>query len=71
MGPAPELRLVTELRSRLDQDPSLKVAFEALTPGRQREYNLYFSGARQAGARAARVARYAPRILEGKGFRDG
>ena len=70
VGPAPELLLVAELQSRLDQDPSLKAAFEALTPGRQREYNLYFSGASQAKTRAARVARYARKILDGKGFRD-
>ena len=70
VGPAPELILVEELLSRLDQDPALKAAFEALTPGRQREYNLYFSGAKQAGTRAARVERYVAKILDGKGFRD-
>ena len=70
VGPAPELLLAAELRSRLDQDPALKAAFEALTPGRRREYNLYFSGAKQAKTRAARVAKYVGKILEGKGFRD-
>ena len=70
VGPAPELLLVAKLQSRLDQDPALKAAFESLTPGRQREYNLYFSGARQAKTRAARVGKYALKILDGKGFRD-
>ena len=70
VGPPPELLLVAELQSRLDQDPALKAAFESLTPGRQREYNLYFSGARQAKTRAARVEKYAWKILDGKGFRD-
>ena len=70
VGPAPELTLVAELKSRLDQDPALKAAFEALTPGRRREYNLYFSGAKQASTRAARVERYVQKILDGKGFRD-
>ena len=70
VGPAPELILAAELQCRLDQDPSLKAAFEALTPGRRREYNLYFSGARQAKTREARVERYAPKILDGRGFRD-
>ncbi|MCE2483779.1 MAG: YdeI/OmpD-associated family protein [Alphaproteobacteria bacterium] len=70
VGPAPEPVLVAELRSRLDEDPALKAAFEALTPGRQREYNLYFSGARQAKTRVARVEKYAPKILAGRGFRD-
>lgn len=70
VGPAPEPVLVAELQSRLERDPALKAAFEALTPGRQREYNLYFSGARQAGTRTARVERYAEKILDGRGFRD-
>ena len=70
VGPAPELVLVEELQNRLDQDPALAAAFESLTPGRQREYNLYFSDAKQAKTREARVEKYAQRILEGKGFRD-
>lgn len=70
MGPAPELVVAEELQDRLDQDPAFKAAFESLTPGRQREYNLYFSDARQSQTRAARVERYAGKILDGKGFRD-
>lgn len=70
VGPAPELSLVDELRTRLDQDPALKAAFEALTPGRQREYNLYFSDAKQSKTRETRVEKYVPKILAGKGFRD-
>ena len=67
---ASEPELVAELRERLDGDPALAAAFESLTPGRRREYNLYFSDAKQAATRASRVDRYAPRILEGKGLRD-
>jgi uncharacterized protein YdeI (YjbR/CyaY-like superfamily) len=70
VGPAPELVLVEELQRRLDADPALKAAFEALTPGRQREYNLHFSGAKQAPTREARVEKQAQKILDGKGFRD-
>lgn len=70
VGPAPELVLAEELQRRLDGDRALKAAFETLTPGRQREYNLYFSGAKQAKTREARVEKYAPRILDGKGLRD-
>lgn len=61
---------VAELRRRFDGDPALKVAFEALTPGRRRECNLYFSGARQARTRTARVEKYVQKILDGTGFRD-
>ena len=70
LGPAAELVLVEELQNRLDQDPALAAAFESLTPGRQREYNLYFSDAKQAKTREARVEKYAQKILDGKGFRD-
>ncbi len=70
VGPAPEVVFVDELQARLDEDKAFRKAFEALTPGRQREYNLYFSEAKQAATREARVEKYAPKILEGKGFRD-
>ena len=70
IDPAPELVFVDELQNRLDDDPVFKAAFELLTPGRRREYNLYFSSAKQAKTRIARVEKYAPKILDGKGFRD-
>jgi len=70
VGPAPEPDLVAELQARLDRDPALETAFKALTPGRQREYNLYFSSAKQAATREARVEKCVPSILDGKGLRD-
>ena len=70
VGPAPDLVLVEELQVRLDGDPALHAAFTALTPGRQREYHLHFSSAKQASTRASRVDNYVPKILAGKGFRD-
>jgi len=70
VGPAPELVLVDELRERLEADPALRAAFDALTPGRQREYNLHVSDAKQVSTRIARVDKCTPLILEGKGLRD-
>ena len=70
VGPAPELILVEELQHRLDADSTFRSAFEALTPGRQREYNLHFSGAKQAKTREARIEKYAAQIADGKGLRD-
>ena len=70
VGPAPEPVLVDELRRRLDDDPALKEAFEALTPGRRREYHLHVSSAKQAATRESRVEKCVPKILSGKGFRD-
>lgn len=68
--PAAEVEIVDELRARLDEDAALEEAFEALTPGRQREYNLYVGDAKQAKTRVARVDRCVERILAGKGLRD-
>jgi len=70
VGPAPELVLVAELQARLDRDPALKAAFESLTPGRRREYHLHISDAKQASTRQARIDKYVPQILAGKGLRD-
>ena len=70
VGPAPEPSWAAELQDRLDGDPGFRAAFEGLTPGRQREYDLSISDAKQATTRAARVEKYAPRILAGKGLRD-
>ena len=65
-----ELVLVEELQTRLDADPELKAAFEALTPGRQRAYSLFFSGAKRSKTRADRVEKCVRPILAGKGLRD-
>jgi len=59
-----------ELQNKLDQTPALKAAFEALTPGRQRGYILYFSGANQPKTREARVDKCVRQILDGKGLND-
>lgn len=59
-----------ELLTKLKESPDLKTAFENLTPGRQRAYNLYFSAAKQAKTRASRVEKYRQQILDGKGIND-
>jgi uncharacterized protein YdeI (YjbR/CyaY-like superfamily) len=65
-----ELVFPEEIQKRLDQDPDLKAAFLALTPGRQRAYNLYFSAAKQPQTREARIEKCRRKILDGKGFQD-
>ena len=65
-----EYAIPEELQWRLDEMPALKTAFEALTPGRQRGYILYFSQAKQSKTRTARVERYIQQILDGKGLND-
>lgn len=61
---------VTELQEKLNTDPKFREAFNNLTPGRQRGYNIYFSGAKQVKTREARIDKYTDRILKGKGFHD-
>lgn|ERR1041385_293039 len=59
-----------ELQNKLDEIPALKAAFKALTPGRQRGYILYFSGAKQSKTRESRIRKCMPQILKGKGLND-
>lgn len=65
-----ELELVEELQEKLENDPFFKTAFEALTPGRQRGYNIYFSQAKQSGTRRSRIEKSASKIFEGKGWNE-
>jgi uncharacterized protein YdeI (YjbR/CyaY-like superfamily) len=67
---AEELILIDELKEALTHDSKLNDAFKALTPGRQRAYNIFFSGAKQASTRISRIDNYKQRILNGKGFND-
>lgn len=65
-----EFSVPQEFQRRLDATPALRKAFAALTPGRQRGYLLYFSSAKQAKTREARIEKYMPQILSGKGLDD-
>jgi len=65
-----DFKIPEEFQSKLDKMPSLKKAFDALTPGRQRAYIFYFSQAKQSKTRMARVEKYIPQILKGKGLDD-
>lgn len=65
-----EFDVPEEFQAKLDENPALEAAFEALTPGRQRAYLLYFSGAKQPKTRTSRVERYTQHILDGKGLND-
>ncbi|WP_183572149.1 YdeI/OmpD-associated family protein [Mucilaginibacter sp. X5P1] len=65
-----EFKMAEEFQYKLDKIPALKAAFEALTPGRQRGYLLYFSSAKQSKTREERVEKFIPQILDGKGLDD-
>lgn len=65
-----EFNMPEEFQRRLDADSTLREAFEALSPGRQRGYLLHFSQAKQAKTREARIDKYIPKIMSGKGLDD-
>ncbi|PZX92563.1 hypothetical protein DOS84_15725 [Flavobacterium aquariorum] len=65
-----EFIMAEEFQKKLDELPTLKTAFEALTPGRQRAYMLHFSAPKQSKTRESRVEKSIPQILGGKGLND-
>ena len=65
-----EFIIPEEFQNKLDEIPALKTAFDALTPGRQRAYILYFSEPKQSKTRESRVEKCTQQILNGKGLND-
>jgi uncharacterized protein YdeI (YjbR/CyaY-like superfamily) len=63
-----DLKLPEEFQLMLDEFPDVKKAFEALTPGRQRAYIYHFSAPKQSKTREARIRKFMPHILKGKGL---
>jgi len=62
--------LPEELMEQFEVNPDFEKAFKNLTPGRQRGYIIYFSGAKQSKTRTSRIEKYMDKILAGKGFHD-
>jgi len=65
-----EFSMPEEFQNKLNENPALKKAFNALTPGRQRAYLLYFSAPKQSKTRESRVEKSMRQILNGKGLND-
>ena len=65
-----EYTVPEEFQSVLDDNPNIKSAFDALTPGRQRGYLLHFSQPKQAKTRESRIEKCISQILDGKGLKD-
>lgn len=63
-----DFNLPDELLQKFAENPQLKLAFEALTPGRQRGYFFFFSAPKQSATRVARIEKLTPKIMAGKGF---
>jgi uncharacterized protein YdeI (YjbR/CyaY-like superfamily) len=65
-----EFAVPEEFKNKLNKIPSLKKAFNSLTPGRQRGYLLYFAAAKQAKTRESRIEKNIPKIMKGEGLND-
>ncbi|MDH4199716.1 MAG: YdeI family protein [Spirochaetia bacterium] len=65
-----EFIIPEEFQNKLDKIPALRTAFDALTPGRQRAYILYFSAPKQSKTRESRIEKCMNLILEGMGLND-
>ncbi len=65
-----DFKVPEEFQSKLDKNRSLKKAFNALTPGRQRAYLFYFSQPKLSKTRDSRVEKYMQQILDGRGLDD-
>jgi uncharacterized protein YdeI (YjbR/CyaY-like superfamily) len=65
-----EFIIPEEFQNKLDEVSALKTAFDALTPGRQRAYILYFSAPKQSKTRESRVEKSMKQILNGRGLND-
>ncbi|MDP1509204.1 YdeI/OmpD-associated family protein [Paenibacillus sp. CMAA1739] len=65
-----ELIFPEEFQAKLDENPALKAAFAALTPGRQRAYVMHFTAPKQSKTRESRIEKCMQDILAGKGLND-
>jgi uncharacterized protein YdeI (YjbR/CyaY-like superfamily) len=63
--PIPEI-----FQEYLENDDNLNNAFRKLTPGRQKEYNLYIDEAKQESSKLRRIEKIIPMILSGIGLND-
>jgi uncharacterized protein YdeI (YjbR/CyaY-like superfamily) len=68
--PANNYTIPAEFQHKIAEVAALEKAFQALTPGRQRAYLLYFSAPKQAATRASRVEKFLLQILQGKGLNE-
>lgn len=65
-----KVNVPNELNSLFKSNPELNTAFEALTPGKQREYCEYISEAKRDATKIKRLEKITPMILGGVGLND-
>lgn len=65
-----EFEYIEELKIAFGKNQKLKIAFESLTPGRQRAYHMFFAAAKQTETRFSRINKFTDQIIDGKGMTD-
>ncbi|ASV30220.1 DUF1801 domain-containing protein [Maribacter cobaltidurans] len=65
-----EMGFPEELERAFQKDADFEFAFKNLTPGRQKGYLLFISGAKQSATRVSRIEKHRSRIMAGKGIHD-
>lgn len=65
-----DLEIPSLLLEKLKQDESLKLAFDALTPFKQKEYVEYLVTAKREATQLTRIEKIIPLIKEGIGLND-
>ncbi|EIF7876136.1 YdeI family protein [Listeria monocytogenes] len=70
LKPREETPIPEELLAKFEEMPALQTAFEALTPGRQKAYLLFFAAPKQSKTRVSRIEKYEATILDGLGLND-
>ncbi|MFD2036916.1 YdeI family protein [Belliella marina] len=65
-----KLEITGLLAEALEQDQQFKLSFEALSPGKQKEYFEHIQSAKRAETQQARLEKIKPMVLEGKGLND-
>ncbi len=65
-----ELIVPTELEAALNSNSVFYDAFQALTPGKQREYADYISQAKREATKLSRIEKIEPMIIQGVGLHD-
>jgi uncharacterized protein YdeI (YjbR/CyaY-like superfamily) len=58
------------LEEAFKNNPALKQAFNKLSPGKQKDYNLHIADAKQEKTKLKRLEKIIPMILENKGLHD-
>jgi len=64
------LVIPTELQEALRTDKQLQIAFEKLSPGKQKEYAEHIESAKREATKMSRLEKIVPMILNGVGLHD-